>query len=167
MMIVNPKSKEGKIKTAVIILTVLTVAVIWFNSSLPVSVSKAQSSITEDIVQSVVPKEIPIFEYLINHIRKSAHVIEYALLGAVVFVRFAVTEEKPVKKGFYSNLQRIWNIVTVPLFVSVTDESIQILSGRGPSVKDILIDMSGAVSAVIICFLAYSLIKRIKLKNKV
>lgn len=161
-MIVNLKSREEKIRAAAILLMIITVAVIWFNSSLSIPVSSAQSEITEKIVEKVVLAEVPFFQYLINHLRKSAHVIEYGVLGIEVFMIFVVGGKKPFPKGIFKNFQRIWNMITLPLFIAVTDESIQILSGRGPAIRDVLFDMSGALGGIFICTIVYFFFRRIR-----
>lgn len=99
-MIVNLKSREEKIRAAAILLMIITVAVIWFNSSLSIPVSSAQSEITEKIVEKVVPAEVPFFQYLINHLRKSAHAIEYGVLGIEVFMIFVVGGKSLFPRAF-------------------------------------------------------------------
>lgn len=79
-------------------------------------------------------------------VRKYAHFAEFALLGILVSI-YGLLRSK-------LTFQKLMNILSFGLFIAVADESIQILSGRGPLVKDVLLDMAGygsgtAVSLVI------------------
>lgn len=158
--------KTDRFRHLLFALLAVTVAVIWFNSAMPVPVSKAQSNMTEQLIENVVPTEVPIFDYIVSHLRKSAHVIEYGLLEVFVFLMFVIfpkhRKKTEDKKNSLLSIQKLWNMLTVPLAVAVTDESIQILSGRGPLISDVLIDMLGAVCAMGICFLCWFAAKKIK-----
>ena len=151
----NRKISSEKLKTAFIIPTIATVAVIWFNSALPKPISGVQSTITEKIVENVVPAEIPFFDYVVSHIRKSAHIIEYGVLGAEMFFLNVVFSKKKLNGGLFYKIQKLWNMISVPLAIAVADESIQILSGRGPLIQDVLIDMAGAMGGAAVCLLGY------------
>ena len=67
-------------------------------------------------------------------IRKAGHFCEYAALGFLYGIRF--------RQG-RKNGQWIYNYAMAGLATAVIDESIQILSGRGPMVADVLLDFSG------------------------
>ena len=67
-------------------------------------------------------------------IRKAAHFCEYAALGFLYGIKF----RQGRKTG-----QWIYNYAMAGLATAVVDESIQILSGRGPMVADVLLDFSG------------------------
>lgn len=151
----NRRISGEKLKTAFIILTIATVAVIWFNSALPKPISGVQSTITEQIVEKVIPGEMPFFDYAVSHIRKSAHIIEYGVLGAEMFFLNVVFSKKKLNGGLFYKIQKLWNTVSVPLAIAVADESIQILSGRGPLIQDVLIDMAGTLAGAAICLLGY------------
>ena len=64
-------------------------------------------------------------------IRKVAHFCEYAVLGFLYGIKF--------RQG-RRNGQWIYNYGMAGLATAVADESIQILSGRGPMVADVLLD---------------------------
>lgn len=159
-------ARKDRLRRGLFVLAVLTVAVIWFNSALPVPISKAQSNMTEKIIENVVSTEVPFFDYVAGNLRKSAHVIEYGILGVIVFLIFAAFPGKRRAEGEKGlcglSLQRLWNMVTLPLAVAVADESIQMLSGRGPLISDVLIDMLGAVCAMAVCFCVYLAARKIR-----
>jgi VanZ family protein len=132
---------------------ILVVAFIWFNSSMPVQQSRAQSGIVTQILNwtvSVLGGEGTLSVHLV---RKIAHVIEYSFLGFVCTLFVVV---------FYSNIRwyHIWNTFSCVLTVAVIDESIQILSGRGPLISDVLLDMCSAIVASALVFAGNRLIKR-------
>lgn len=83
-----------------------------------------------------------------RYVRKAAHAVEFFALGATLFLTAVILHKK-------LRFQAVWNILAVSLFVAVTDESIQILSERGPRVQDILLDFCGAAAAILLCGLVY------------
>ena len=136
-------------------LIIATLAFIWGNSCQPKQVSSQTS-------QGVYEKIEPILDAtfgkgVITHaiFRKMAHSIEFMLLGTEVI---AFTYLATGKVYRYTH-----NILALGLVVAVMDESIQILSRRGPSLTDVLIDMGGFIIAL---SLIYLLILAIYLINK-
>lgn len=122
----------------------LTVAFIFYNSAQPVPESQKASLSVADKIATIAPNggEAPKgWHSFVGYIRKVAHVVEFFSLGAelalLVFVLF--------KKR---SIQAVWNVLSIALFTAVADESIQILSGRGPKVQDVLLDFCGALCAV-------------------
>lgn len=160
------KIKKDRFRTCLFVAVLITVGVIWLNSALPVPVSKAQSNMTESIIERVVPTETPFLEYIVGNIRKSAHVIEYGLLGimvSLIFLVFPNRNKAHGENGFCGlTFQKFWNMISVPLAVAVTDESIQILSGRGPLITDVLIDMLGASCTIALVTAVYIFIRKLK-----
>lgn len=67
-------------------------------------------------------------------IRKAGHFCEYAALGFLYGIKF--------RQG-RKNGQWVYNYTMAGLATAVADESIQILSGRGHMVADILLDLCG------------------------
>ena len=138
---------------------VLVVALIWFNSSMPVKQSRAQSGIVTQILNwavSILGGEGTLSVHLV---RKIAHVIEYSFLGFVCTLFVVV---------FYSKIRwyHIWNTFSFVLTVAVIDESIQILSGRGPLISDVLLDMCSAIVATSLVFAGNRLLRRGGKKRK-
>ena len=77
-----------------------------------------------------------------HFIRKAAHFSEYALFS-LFFTRFCGKIR--------------WNRVILPLFVcvlvAVSDEFLQSFTGRGSSVRDVVLDFSGALFSFVILWL--------------
>ena len=78
-------------------------------------------------------------------IRKAAHVTEYAVFAALLFLRL----ESAGKKRFFT----AWGLGTL---TGAIDETLQIFSHRGSQVRDVLIDTAGALlglcaAALILC----------------
>ena len=142
------KNKVAALITGILI--VLTLAFIWGNSCLSMTASGEES-------EGIFQKLKPLFDFLfgegaITHslFRKLAHAGEFFLLGAEICLMY-------IFLGAFDK-NRIFEILFFGLFCAVTDESIQILSERGSSVKDVLIDFSGFTAAVL-CFVIYMIIK--------
>lgn len=70
-------------------------------------------------------------------IKKTAHVIEYGILATLVFRALINSNIERKRAMFYS--------VLLAFFYGVTDEFHQSFTpGRGPSVRDVIIDTAGA-----------------------
>ncbi len=129
----------------------LTVAFIFYNSAQPVPESKEASS---SVAQTIAPitrndYETPAdWRSFVEHVRKAAHAAEFFLLGMELSVFFLALRRR---KG----VQSFWNLLSLALTVAVADESIQILSGRGPKVQDVLLDFCGALCAAVLFSLVY------------
>ncbi len=141
------KNKVGAAVTGILI--ALTLAFIWGNSCLSVSASGKES-------EGIFEKIKPVFNFLfgegvITHslFRKMAHAGEFFLLGAEICLLY-------IFLGAF-NKNKVFEIMFLGLFCACFDESIQILSERGSSVKDVLIDFSGFTAAVL-CFVLYLII---------
>lgn len=135
------------------VLTLLMIAFIFWNSAQPTSASiQASVRVTEKVEtvaeQSGIHDKVLSQRQATHYIRKAAHAIEFFALGALLFLSATVLHKTP-------RLQTIWNILSVSLLVAVTDEAIQIWSGRGPKVQDVLLDFCGATAAILLCSLVY------------
>lgn len=122
----------------------LTAAFIFYNSAQPVPESqKASASVAETIVSVALNGGASFGSWtsFVNHIRKAAHAVEFFALGAELSVLFFVLFRK-------HNAQSVWNVLSIALCTAVADESIQILSGRGPKVQDVLLDFCSALCAM-------------------
>lgn len=111
-----------------IILILICIGFVLIHSAIPEIKSAHESLwITENIINPllsdfgiVVDKEI---------VRKAAHVIEFCVLTAVVFLCF----KKPVRSFYFG------------FTLAFLDESLQVITGRGALVTDIWIDLIGVV----------------------
>ena len=112
------------------VLLVLVTVFIWGNSALPREKSSKFSSGFGVWLASLFGLEELPFD-----VRKAAHFCEYAAFGFLISV-FAILRKRltPVYLFCY---------ISIGLFVAVADESIQILSRRGPMIADVLLDFAG------------------------
>lgn len=134
-------------------LVLSTVAIIFANSAQPTAAStKVSINVTEKIETVVEQSGLQDTQEptTLNplYVRKVAHVVEFFALGATLFLTAIILHEK-------LRFQTIWNILSISLLVAVTDESIQILSARGPRVQDVLLDFCGAAAAILLCGLVH------------
>ena len=87
-----------------------------------------------------------------TYIRKIAHFMLYALLGA--FVSSALLNTKIKKEIFKYGVS-----AAVCLFYSITDEIHQLfVDGRSGEIRDVLLDFSGAVTGIFFVFVIYKII---------
>lgn len=141
---------------ALLVIMTVTVLLIFFQSALPkeasASESEAVGEVVEQIIETVAPNNVTLKEYVTKNIRKIAHFVEFGLLGAetAILVYLAVVffkSKKSKTESKYEKCKLTLKYAIKSIFfgclVAFLDESIQILSNRGPSVKDIWIDLCG------------------------
>lgn len=136
--------KEKK-KYLLIALIVGFTVFIWSNSMIPREESAQVSGGLVAWLESTL--NLKLTEHFI---RKTAHFCEYGLLGLLYGLQF--------RQG-RKNGQWIYNYGMAGLATAVVDESIQILSGRGPMVSDVLLDFCGfatGFAGVQLLFLLFS-----------
>lgn len=136
-----------------IVLALLVIGFIFTNSAQPTAAStKVSLDVTEKIETVVAQSGLQDTQEPTTlkpfYVRKAAHVVEFFALGATLFLTAIILHEK-------LRLQTIWNILSASLFVAVADESVQILSERGPKVQDVLLDFCSAAAAILLCALVY------------
>ena len=137
------------------VLLIVNLSVIWGNSLLPGSESGAMSGGIMAFVMELLNIPESAGELLHLLIRKAAHFTEFACLGALLCWRFGMAGDSRYKSSAV-----LWAMAA-----ALTDESIQMLiPDRGPSLKDVWIDTSGALAGMILVAAGYHLRKRIKRK---
>ena len=144
--------KKRKVLSAVLIcICIATVAFIWGNSMLD---REASSNVSGSLLAAIEPiiRLIGIESEGDRWLRKLAHFTEFGALGAELLFLAAV-------KGKLS-LQAASNCAFAALLVALTDETIQLASGRGSQVTDVLLDFSGALTGILIAWLICLAIKR-------
>ena len=82
-------------------------------------------------------------------IRKFAHFTEFMSLGIILYL---------IK--VHTNKIKITEIILICQSVAVIDEFIQSFSDRSDKVTDIIIDISGAATGILIVFIIYKIIKK-------
>jgi len=149
--------KLNKPKTATIIIMLLiaaTLAFIWGNSLESVAESSEKSS---RVLESLAFVLEPVFgkANVTDHlVRKLAHFTEFGLLGIWLALFIAVHGR--------ARLQSVANCLFFGLSVAVSDEALQLLSGRGSQVTDVLLDFAGAASGIFAVLVVRWSVLRIK-----
>ena len=144
--------KKRKILSAVLIcLCIATVAFIWGNSMLG---SKASSNVSNSVLGALGPiiRRFGIVSKDDLWLRKLAHFTEFAALGAELLFLAAVRRRL--------GLQAASNCAFAALLAALTDETIQLISGRNSQVLDVLLDFSGSLTGILIAWLICRLIKK-------
>ena len=91
-------------------------------------------------------------------VRKLAHFAEFFALGAAIILLLTASV-----KGLY---KRYSAATFLGLFVPVIDETIQIFSGRGSSLRDVWIDVCGyALGCILVC-VTFFFIEKLKKRGK-
>ena len=145
------EKKRKALSAALICLCIATVAFIWGNSMLG---SKASSDVSNSVLGALDPiiRRFGIVSRDDLWLRKLAHFTEFAALGAELLFLAAVNR----RSGF----QTASNCAFASLLVALTDETIQLVSGRNSQVLDVLLDFSGALTGILIAWLICRIIKR-------
>ena len=133
-------------------LSLIAIAFIWGNSLLSKDASGALSSAVETWLLRFFRLEKLPFD-----VRKLAHLCEYAALGALSGATFAFAQNH--------SASRLLNHALLGLLAAVIDESIQVLSGRGPLVTDIWIDAAGYWVGLLAALLLWRLLRRLRPKR--
>ncbi len=145
------EKKRRVLSTMLICLCIATVAFIWGNSMLG---SMASSNVSNSVLGALDPiiRRFGIVSKDDLWLRKLAHFTEFAALGAELLFLAAVKG----KSGF----QTASNCAFAALLVALTDETIQLISGRNSQVLDVLLDFSGSLTGILIAWLICRLIKK-------
>ena len=137
---------------------ILTVLSFFVQSALPPEASSAESDAVSDAIEPIIPSDTPVGEFVHPNIRKIGHFAEFGLFGfeAALFVFFYV---KRKKRGILRSF-------VAAQFIALSDESVQMFSGRGPEISDVWIDICGFCTLFSITFatvlLVTAIIKRIR-----
>ena len=144
--------QKQKLRRFLRLLLIATIAFIWTNSILDKEQSASLSFGLTAWLRSI---GIPVDEHFV---RKLAHFCEFGLLGCELTTLFWL------RGGL--RFQSLCNSAFAALLTATTDETIQIFSGRGSQLTDVLLDFSGALTGILCMSLLISLIeKRIQKKN--
>lgn len=130
------------------VLTVLMIAAIFRNSLQSGSVSNGRSETVVSEVQPSVKSVLKVNSIDLAHlVRKSAHVIEFGALGALLMCTTLLL----VKRKQYKLFPLLFVPLFFALFIGNVDEFIQTFSvGRTSLVADVFIDFSGAVLGMLL-----------------
>ena len=152
----NTKKTIRLILSFVILLTIL---IIWGHSFMTPEISTEESSFVKEIVEAVVQSVSNNEAFTIPEvvIRKSAHFIEYAILGLELVILITINKslsDDDKKRGLIKKLLSLYPTAFVlSLFVGSIDETIQHFTGRYSSVWDVLLDLAGASFSILVFLL--------------
>ena len=133
------EARKQQLRLFLRLLLVVTLCVIWGNSLLSREDSAALSGGLTAWLRSI---GLPVSNHFV---RKTAHFCEFGLLGAELVLLMRLRGGR----GF----QCLCNSAFAALLAAVTDETIQVFSGRGSQVLDVVLDFSGAVAGILLCTL--------------
>lgn len=140
------KNANKTLQIILIILIIATIAFIFGNSVMPPDVSSEQSDGVAGIIEKLIPSDTPLGIFIQKYIRKIAHFAEYGLLGFEIALYVILYEKNSMKAAALNML--------TPFVIGTLDEGIQIFSGRGPAITDVLIDASGFIFFSLVTYFA-------------
>lgn len=147
--------KRTKI-TICAILVMLNLFLIWGNSLLPGETSGEISSDFLELISEIIPAAKDMGEFIL---RKLAHFSEFALLGILLARLFTLTGEW--------GLHRFSSPLLLGALAAAVDETIQIyVPGRGSSLLDVWIDISGVCTGIVLCLGVQWLANKLYWKGK-
>ena len=138
-------------RVLLLLATAGTVCFIFSRSLRPPAESSAESESVKKILVAFLGGEETFLGGFVSHyVRKIAHFTEFFLLGVEATFLFSGA---PARKFFL--LQPGFG-----LLIAATDETIQRFTGRGASVRDVLLDFSGFLTATLLIRFAGWLLAR-------
>lgn len=151
-----------KSKYLIVLFALLSLALVCFIFGNSFQNAAVSNKVSGAVAQTIAPvgQEINSPEGLSFHklVRKLAHFVEFAALGFCLGGLFHSLRSK--------GAVRFFGPAAAALIVAVLDESIQIFNGRNASVKDVLLDFSGAVFGLAVLSLLCWLILCIRSHKK-
>ncbi|MBO5009958.1 MAG: VanZ family protein [Clostridia bacterium] len=129
--------KNAPLAVRILLLTsAVTILSFFIQSALPPAISSAESDTVSGFFGMLIPKDTVVGGFIHSNIRKIGHFCEYGLLGIqlALLTALSLTERKE-RLAFISHI--------FALIIALIDETVQIFSGRGPSVSDVWLDFLG------------------------
>lgn len=152
-------------------LTFLWLCVIFYFSSLPSDESDEQTSFAINILnglfnidfsQGETIEKFGILQSIDFFVRKTAHLTEFAVLGALSFLSFRELSCKFERKRLF----QMSSSLIFCLLYAASDEFHQLfVSGRSAMVRDVLIDFCGSVIGVGVCMIIALIYDKIRNYN--
>ena len=152
-------NRDRTLNIVLIAITLATIVFIWSNSLQSIPESQTKSI---DFLNKVKPL-LGIFVgtgNVTDHlVRKLAHFTEFGALGCELALLLALRKR--------INWQSVINSAFFAMTVALTDETIQIFSGRGSQVQDVWLDFAGSCTGILFVVVIFGLIKMARnRKNK-
>lgn len=134
-----------KQRIALLIAILLTLAFIWGNSLLSREQSSDESAWVLQLVTPVL--ELFVGKGNVTHhlVRKLAHFTEFGLLGFELLFWFSPVRAK--------RTEGLLLAMAHGLFAAMTDETIQLFSGRGSQLQDVWLDFAGVTTGALLALL--------------
>lgn len=140
--------RKAQLRLFLRLLLIVTLCFIWSNS---LAGKESSASLSGKVTSWLNGIGIPVTDHFV---RKSAHFCEFGLLGCELLLLFWL------RSGLH--VQNRCNAAFGALLAAVTDETIQIFSGRGSQVQDVLLDFGGALTGILLVSLLARLIEKRK-----
>ena len=141
-----------KISTALLLLAILAaLAFIWGNSLDSAVESAAKSGRVGELLRPLLELVVGQGGVTDHLVRKLAHFAEYAVLGALLLL---------LAVGFRVRLQTVVNCLFFLMAAALTDETIQIFTGRGPQIQDVWLDFAGGFTGLLVMLALWALLRR-------
>lgn len=127
---------------------------IWGNSLLPGEISGAISDWVKNLLAVLLPGEVPGVTTGGGLLRKLAHFLEFAMLGASL-----------TWLGSMAQRRKIWPLCC-GCAAACVDETIQLfVPDRGPSLKDVALDTCGVAAGMMVLLIGHSLLTKHKMRR--
>ena len=130
------KNQKARLRLLLRLVLIATLCFIWSNSMVG---KEGSASLSRTATAWLNGIGIPVTEHFV---RKAAHFCEFGLLGCELMLLFWL------RSGVH--FQNLCNAAFAALLSAVTDETIQIFSGRGSQVQDVVLDFSGALTGILL-----------------
>lgn len=102
-----------------------------------------------------------------HFIRKAAHFTEFFILGALICADLWCFSALRLRRPLCISLPTIFSALPICALLASCDEFLQsFVDGRGPSIKDVLIDSSGAFTAILIFGVLFYIARLIYSRSK-
>ena len=134
-----------------IILILVTIVFIWSNSLQSIPESQAKSIGFLNKVKPFLEIFVGTGNVTDHLVRKLAHFTEFGTLGCELALLLALRK--------HINWQSVINSAFFAMVVALTDETIQIFSGRGSQVQDVWLDFAGSCTGILFVIVIFGLIK--------
>lgn len=143
-------TKRNVIHVIILLLLSFNLAFIFIQSALPPDKSEETSDKVGEIVGEVIPPETKPGEFIQINLRKIAHFVEFFTLGVLssLYVKF-----------LGGGVKKIALSLAFAPTVALVDETLQLFSERGSSVKDVWIDTFGFFTAAAIFYTVAAITK--------
>ena len=142
------ENQKAQLRLLLRLVLIATLCFIWSNSMVG---KEGSASLSRTVTAWLNGIGIPVTEHFV---RKSAHFCEFGLLGCELMLLFWL------RSGV--RFQNLCNAAFAALLSAVTDETIQIFSGRGSQVQDVVLDFSGALTGILLVSLLIQLMGKQK-----